>query len=167
MEKNVKAVIDLMETLEVSLEDVAKELGMTVCTRGSDELKSAEPPKDVLRYERISRGFTSVIYNGEIIGLLISGSSAGTFILARCDYARNMDFYHTKCRLEREKPVAGRRWEVPEDRHFNALEVMGIKSINSALREIKGDEIKQHTYLSATSQANQPSSWIVRLIIPL
>ncbi len=180
MEKNVKAVIALMETLEVSLEDVAAALGMRVCKPEAAAQTSAAPPHSAssgkssnslpdnrLGYQSLSNGMTAVIYGGHTIGLLIRSSSAGTFVLAHRNYARNLDFSQTRNRLRDEEPIVGRSWIVPEDKHFKAIQTLGVQGVNKALREINGDEIGRSAYLSATSQHNRPASWLVRLILPL
>ncbi len=160
MDTKVKAVIDLMTTLGVSLEDVAAALNKSV----------APPPPshtaEGITFHTTRNGMTYAAYKGLTLGIVLQ-CQGKKFVLSAKGYAKNTTISETRNMLERCPVVDGKRWIVPYDEHFIAIRNAGMDRVNTALREIGGDRMSCNAYLSATSQANQPASWGVRIILPL
>lgn len=200
MNTNVKAVINLMQTLGVTLEDLLNELpvekvlenirkkiendsiNMSVLFSsdskafdklikfigGKDfgtpltEIKPETKEKNKIVYNKTRNGITYASYNGIAFGLVIEG-----FILALRNQAKNV-------KIDKAKQIAaslfapeGKQWIIPYDAHWRAVSHIGMDRVNNALRELNGDIIDRTGFLSSTSQANQPSMWYVRFILPL
>lgn len=103
----------------------------------------------------------------ETIGVLINSPKVGSFILALKDYAQNLDFEQTTAKIANLPAVNGKKWIVPSDEHFRALSGK-FRQLNDLLDRLNGNVIyTRGAYLSSTSQANKPSSWHVRLVLPL
>ncbi len=209
METNVKAIINLMLTLEVSLEDVTKALlnpssttpltaseiqeaiengsvsldtifpaqseawNMLVDFIASDSFlagfpKDIAPPvtEDKIDYAYTKCGLEYALYNGDILGIVIRAQSLH-FVLALHNYGQNLDIRQAREKVERLPEVAGKKWIVPSDANFLCLHAIGLKRVNEALRELKGDGIGGMPFLSSTSQANPPRYWHVRFVLPL
>ena len=153
MNTNVKAVINLMQTLGVTLKELEKEL-------------MSQPKKDEITY-----GFTSyrreyAKYRGKVLGLVFR-SSKGDFILSLHSNGRNIEIFDAEKQAYDMEAPAGKHWEVPEDWHFRTIIDMNLTDTNQSLKELGGDMMQSKAYLSATSQHNRPSSWEVRFILPL
>ncbi|MCM1324692.1 MAG: hypothetical protein NC218_11270 [Acetobacter sp.] len=215
MNTNVKAIINLMQTLGVTLEELisslpSKDVGeaLQTCiandsinlqTLFSPESEAFEklvefvagedfgtPPKipekvtKQIEYAVTSNGMTYAKYEGKVLGLVFNSSSDGKFLGLVFNSSSNGKFifalrnngYNKPIKIAREEAeglpkVAGRKWCVPSDSHFKAIREYGVSKVNNALKELRGDEIGNLGFLSSTSQANQPSRWCVRFVLPL
>ncbi len=209
MEKNVNAIINLMKTLEVSLEDVTQALlnptsttpltaseiqeaienesvslntifpaqskawNMLVDFIASDSFlggfpTNIAPPvtEDKIDYAYTKCGLKYALYDGNILGIVIRAQSLH-FVLALHNYGQNIDIRQAREKAERLPSVTGKKWIVPSDANFHSVRAIGLKRVNEALRELKGDEIGGTPFLSSTSQASPPHYWHVRFILPL
>lgn len=120
-----------------------------------------------ITYSRTSNGSMYAKYNGKILGLVLSLSLGGDFVLALYDHGHKIEIQQAKEEAANVSAPTGKRWIVPTDTHFNAIRRYGVEKVNNALKELHGDLIRQQAYLSATSQANRPENWVVRFILPL
>ncbi len=154
MNTNVKAVVNLMQTLGVTLDDVKAALQTTA------------PSAEEIEYGKTQNGMTYAKYQGKTLGVVFyQGNDA--YVLSLRNNGKDIEYARAqKLATERSAPK-GKCWIVPSDEHWRAI-ASAINKINSALCELDGDEIDRSIgYLSSTSQANRPRYWNVRFILPL
>ncbi len=171
MDVKVKAVIVLMSTLGVSLDDVAAALKQSDGQPKQPEQNTSQTPtpsaKEAIKFYTTRNGMTYANHDDKVLGLVFQLRSGKKFVLSSKEYRQSMDINETQKMLRDMPAVGGRKWIVPGDEHFMAVQNAGLSMVNDAFCEIGGARIADKAYLSATSQANRPSSWYVRLILPL
>ena len=173
MNTNVKAVINLMQTLGVTLDEVKKALPSAAITNnespcGEDDVPSTtSPPSGEIEYDRTSNGMKYATYKGKVLGLVFNEDRDG-FILSLNNNGQDVEINEAQKQASKLSAPAGKRWIVPEDKHWLEVRNAGVERVNTALWELGGKPLDcSKGYLSATSQSNRPRHWNVRFIMPI
>lgn len=131
---------------------------------------SAQTKSSTLRMLRFAThgasGLRYALHGSSVIGPVIEARGL-KFVLDLKNCACNLTFEEAKEVAEQKETVNGISWIIPGDEHFYAILGFGTAKVNNFLEAFGGDKITNTPFLSATSQANRPSKWNVRLILPL
>lgn len=163
MDTKVKAVVDLMQTLGVSIDDVVK----AVSAERGNEYISKPVSKERFEYGTTRHGLTYASFKGVVVGLVFDGVTVGRFVLAMHHSGYNKTYSVARYEARMLPRLAGKKWIVPSDEHLRVIKDVGVSNVNDALRDINSDELSREAYLSSTSQSNMPHHWVVRFVLPL
>ena len=152
----------LLQRLNISVTDLQ---------RTEKSVEPAKPSADIKILTDKKSGLCYAQYAGKFIGVVLSAEKTGKFVFAAhnaCPTGNKVDIYEAQKMLKEMSDVAGHYWIVPSDAHFMPVK-QNFHAINDLLRRYGGDIITYGSvgFLSSTSQANKPSQWNVRFVLPL